>query len=132
MMENMKKARENADIVIVSCHWGIEYDYHPNTFQKNMAKQLADAGADADYCLRLFRRGLACAYTPFAVLLLHGNLPCIADAPTPTRMRCYDTLRPVLASGDPFFSPHFDYSSVVPIVCANPRPPLRCHTYTIG
>ena len=46
MMENMKKARENADVVIVSCHWGIEYDYHPNTFQKNMAKQLADAGAD--------------------------------------------------------------------------------------
>lgn len=46
MMENMKKARENADIVIVSCHWGIEYDYHPNTFQKNMAKQLSDAGAD--------------------------------------------------------------------------------------
>ena len=32
--------------MIVSCHWGIEYDYHPNTFQKNMAKQLADAGAD--------------------------------------------------------------------------------------
>ena len=92
----------------------------------------ADAGADADYCLRLFRRGLACAYTPFAVLLLHGNLPCIADAPAHTRMRCYDTLRPMLASGDPFFSPHFDYCSVVPIVCANPRPPLRCHTYNIG
>ena len=30
----------------MSCHWGIEYDYYPNTFQKNMAKQLADAGAD--------------------------------------------------------------------------------------
>lgn len=29
--------------MIVSCHWGIEYDYHPNTFKKNMAKQLAGA-----------------------------------------------------------------------------------------
>lgn len=29
--------------MIVSCHWGIEYDYHPNTFKKNMAKRLAGA-----------------------------------------------------------------------------------------
>lgn len=46
MMENMKKARESADIVIASCHWGVEYDQSPNAFQKNMAQKLADAGAD--------------------------------------------------------------------------------------
>lgn len=46
MIETMKEARKKADIVIVSCHWGTEYDDHPNTFQKNMAKTLAEAGAD--------------------------------------------------------------------------------------
>ena len=101
------------------------------TFQNlgGFDETFADAGADVDFCLRLLRRGLACAYTPFAALLMHGSLPRIADASARTRMRCYDTLRPLFASGDPFFSPHFDYCSAIPVVCADPKPPLRCHEY---
>lgn len=101
------------------------------TFQnlRGFDETFADAGADVDFCLRLLRRGLACAYTPFAALLMHGSLPRIADASAHTRMRCYDTLRPLFASGDPFFSPHFDYCSAIPVVCADPKPPLRCHEY---
>lgn len=102
-----------------------------NTFENlnGFDETFSDAGADMDFCLRLFRRGLASAYTPFAALLLHGTLPRIEDASTLTRMRCYDTLRPMLAAGDPFYSPHFDYNSTVPIVCANPKPPLLCRQY---
>ena len=103
------------------------------TFQtmSGFDETFVDAGADLDFCLRLFRRGLASAYTPFAALLLHGVLPRIADASALTRMRCYDTLRPMLSSGDPFFSPHFDYSSVIPVVCADPKPPLLTHQYDV-
>ncbi|MBR4026522.1 MAG: CapA family protein [Lachnospiraceae bacterium] len=47
MLEGVKKARkEGADIVVACCHWGIEREYYPNSYQKNMAHQLIDAGAD--------------------------------------------------------------------------------------
>ena len=92
---------------------------------------IPNAGTDVELCMRLYRRGLACVYTPFAALLLHGALPRMEDAPTPAKMRCYDTLRPMLQKGDPFFSPHFDYDSAIPKVCAHPKPPLQCRTYDI-
>ncbi|SDZ16634.1 CapA family protein [Thermoactinomyces sp. DSM 45892] len=40
------KAKQNADLVIVHIHWGIEYDsgYHPR--QKDIGHALVDAGAD--------------------------------------------------------------------------------------
>lgn len=104
---------------------------HMNTFEtlRGFDETFAGAGADAELCLRLLRRNLACVYTPFAALMLHGALPRIQDAGAPTRMRCYDTLRPLLSAGDPFFSPHFDCTSPTPMVCAEPKPPLDCHTY---
>ncbi len=37
---------EGADVVIACCHWGIEKDYYPNTFQQTTAHALIDAGAD--------------------------------------------------------------------------------------
>ena len=42
----IKKARKLADVVIVFPHWGEEYTNTPNSSQKKMAQQMADAGAD--------------------------------------------------------------------------------------
>ena len=39
-------ARENADIVIVSYHWGEEYVTEPNAYQADLAHFTIDAGAD--------------------------------------------------------------------------------------
>lgn len=46
MKNDVKKAKELSDIVIVSCHWGVEYDSHPQPFQKKYAQYLADLGVD--------------------------------------------------------------------------------------
>ncbi len=43
---DMEKAKANADIVIVSMHWGTEYSYSSDSFQQEYAKYLADLGAD--------------------------------------------------------------------------------------
>ena len=43
---DIAKAREQADIVIVFPHWGEEYQTTPSWYQKSLAQQIADAGAD--------------------------------------------------------------------------------------
>ncbi|MBE5784677.1 MAG: glycosyltransferase [Clostridiales bacterium] len=90
-----------------------------------------EAGADADLCLRLARKGLASVYTPFAALILHGSLPDIAAAGKDTRTRCYDTLRPILSVGDPFFSPNYSCDSFVPMLSPERKPPLSCRKYDV-
>ncbi|MDQ5885549.1 MAG: hypothetical protein QG645_714, partial [Patescibacteria group bacterium] len=40
------QAANNADVVIVSMHWGTEYSPTENDFQKTAAKVLAESGAD--------------------------------------------------------------------------------------
>lgn len=40
------QARERADVVIVSYHWGAEYTPYPTPHQRAIAKVLAEAGAD--------------------------------------------------------------------------------------
>jgi poly-gamma-glutamate capsule biosynthesis protein CapA/YwtB (metallophosphatase superfamily) len=42
----VKQAKQNADIVVVSMHWGTEYSDSENAFQKTAAQNLANAGAD--------------------------------------------------------------------------------------
>lgn len=42
----IKEAKQNADIVLVSMHWGTEYSDTENTFQKTAAQNLSNAGAD--------------------------------------------------------------------------------------
>lgn len=37
---------QGADVIIASCHWGIEREYYPNDYQRNLAHGLVDAGAD--------------------------------------------------------------------------------------
>ena len=45
MVAAVKAARQRADVVVVSCHWGIEYTPYPNASQQELAQTLVDAGA---------------------------------------------------------------------------------------
>ncbi|MDP2642218.1 MAG: CapA family protein [Candidatus Peregrinibacteria bacterium] len=42
----IQDAKENADYVIISVHWGIEYSHKPNKTQVNYGHAFIDAGAD--------------------------------------------------------------------------------------
>ncbi len=46
VLEEIERAKELADIVIVFPHWGSEYQPKPSAYQKKFAQQMADAGAD--------------------------------------------------------------------------------------
>ena len=46
LMATLQKARSEADLVIVSCHWGTENTHELTKYQKNTAHKLIDAGAD--------------------------------------------------------------------------------------
>lgn len=45
-IEDIKKAKEKVDFLIVSLHWGEEYKTEPSFYQKKTARLLIDAGAD--------------------------------------------------------------------------------------
>ncbi len=47
MVQAVKQARKNSDLVIVHLHWGEELNPCPLPRQKELARQLVDAGADA-------------------------------------------------------------------------------------
>lgn len=44
--EEIRRAKEMADVVIVCPHWGTEYQSNASSFQKKWAVEMADAGAD--------------------------------------------------------------------------------------
>ena len=46
MVEDVQAARDLADVVVVSCHWGVEYSTRSNATQQSLARALAGAGAD--------------------------------------------------------------------------------------
>lgn len=46
VLEDIKAARELADVVVVFPHWGTEYATSPSRYQKEWARQMAQAGAD--------------------------------------------------------------------------------------
>ena len=46
LISAVRHARATTDLVIVSCHWGMEYREAPTPTQKRLAQQLAEAGAD--------------------------------------------------------------------------------------
>ncbi len=46
VLEEIKTARELADVVVVCPHWGTEYSTTPSSYQKKFALQMAEAGAD--------------------------------------------------------------------------------------
>ncbi len=44
--EEVKAAREQCDFLVVSFHWGKEFDYYPGERQREMAHTAAESGAD--------------------------------------------------------------------------------------
>ncbi|MDP3025307.1 MAG: CapA family protein [candidate division Zixibacteria bacterium] len=46
IIKDLEKAKEAADFVIVSFHWGIEYQDFPTEYQKSLAHMAIDCGAD--------------------------------------------------------------------------------------
>lgn len=47
LCEEIKKAEKDSDFTVVYVHWGKEHHSMPENYQRNMAKQYIDAGADA-------------------------------------------------------------------------------------
>lgn len=46
VVEDIKRAEEIADVVIVAPHWGVEYTTTPTGYQREFAAQMVEAGAD--------------------------------------------------------------------------------------
>ncbi len=46
MVEDIRKLKEQADVVIVSYHWGVSDTYKPVSYQTDIARAVIDAGAD--------------------------------------------------------------------------------------
>ncbi len=46
LVTEIKTAEDQSDFVVVYVHWGIERDTKPKDYQRNLAKQYIDAGAD--------------------------------------------------------------------------------------
>ncbi|HSC89475.1 MAG TPA: CapA family protein, partial [Polyangiaceae bacterium] len=46
-IDDVRRARRGADVVIVFEHWGVDYAFEPVAFQRHRAGQLARAGAHA-------------------------------------------------------------------------------------
>ena len=46
LLGDIKNVRQNADIVVVSFHWGAERSYYPNDIQIELGRSSIDAGAD--------------------------------------------------------------------------------------
>lgn len=46
LCEEIRKAKETCDYVVTYVHWGVEYKDTPEEYQKTLAKQYIDAGAD--------------------------------------------------------------------------------------
>lgn len=45
-LKEIEKVKEYSDIIIVFCHWGVEYSLEPNAGQKDLAHQFINKGAD--------------------------------------------------------------------------------------
>lgn len=46
MLDQVTRAKEKADLVMIAMHWGVEYTLQETEEQKRLAQELADAGAD--------------------------------------------------------------------------------------
>ncbi|HKL80185.1 MAG TPA: CapA family protein [Mobilitalea sp.] len=47
LLAEIKEAEKNSDFVVVYVHWGVERTNYPVDYQKSLARQYIDAGADA-------------------------------------------------------------------------------------
>ena len=44
--EDINKVRDKVDVLMVAMHWGTEYEYEPNKYQKDMAEYLSNLGVN--------------------------------------------------------------------------------------
>lgn len=86
----------------------------------------SDVGWDAEFCLRMARRGKRTVYQPEARFLQHAPS---REVPPEGRdkVRCLDALRPMLATYDPYYGPQYDYSAAYPRLAIPMRRPLEMH-----
>ncbi len=47
ILESVREAEKNSDFVVIYLHWGVERVHYPVDYQRTLAKQYIDAGADA-------------------------------------------------------------------------------------
>ncbi len=47
ILESIREAEENSDYVVMFVHWGVERSTNPEEYQRNLAIQYIEAGADA-------------------------------------------------------------------------------------
>lgn len=46
LVQRIKEVEEECDFVVVYVHWGLEYKEHPEEYQRKLAQEYIDAGAD--------------------------------------------------------------------------------------
>ncbi|MEW9124903.1 MAG: CapA family protein [Thermotaleaceae bacterium] len=46
MSKEIQRAKEKCDFLVLSFHWGKEYDFYPSELQKNLAHHAVESGAD--------------------------------------------------------------------------------------
>ena len=46
MLHDIQQAKRKTDLIVLSIHWGTEYERKPNAMQKELAKELVAEGAD--------------------------------------------------------------------------------------
>jgi len=83
-----------------------------------------EMGYDTEFCIRLYRKNLACMYVPASVVKCHGGMKNLAAATDTDKTRSYDAMRPMLMEGDPYYNPNFDYASSIPKVAVKPYPAI--------
>ena len=44
--EDIEAVRDKVDVLLVAMHWGMEYEYQPNAYQRDMALYLSSLGVD--------------------------------------------------------------------------------------
>lgn len=72
------------------------------SFDAPYFEPLLPTGADAELCIRLYRRSLHAVYTPETRVILHTPLASLAHASESVRIRLSDTLRRISINGDPY------------------------------
>ena len=86
---------------------------------------LGEAGWDVEFCLRALKKHRQIIYTPFAEAISR-SAPTQYDGLSKEAMqRCYDAYRDMLLSGDPYYSPNYDYRQSVPMLAIKPEKPIK-------
>ncbi|MBC7230531.1 MAG: CapA family protein [Actinobacteria bacterium] len=119
MARDIAAARERADVVAVSFHWGIEREYTPNARQRQLARFAVDCGAD-----------LVLGHHPHVAQgfeVYRGRLICYSLGNfvfNPGSQECNYTMLPVIAMD----SGGFVEATIYPVLISSGRPQVMTGT----